>query len=75
MVHNGMQFPDVDGETSTVETGRDGLWNITKETGITVWGVTTEEVERLVKLPALLAAAEAGSVGRKRVRRSSIPHA
>ena len=57
MVYDGMQFTCVDGETSTVQTGRDGLWNIVKESGIKTWGVTSEEVERLVKLRVLLAAA------------------
>ena len=57
MVYDGMQFTCVDGETSTVQTGRDGLWNIVKESGIKTWGVTSEEVERLVKLRVLLVAA------------------
>ena len=71
MVHDGMQFPDVYGETCTVQTGRkseaDGqLWNITKENGVTTWGSTTEEVERLEKLPALLAAADAAREAKKK---------
>ena len=66
MVYDGMQFTCVDGETSTVQTGRDGLWNIVKESGIKTWGVTTEEVERLEKLPALLAAADAAREAKKK---------
>lgn len=70
MVHDGMQFPDVYGETCTVQTGRkseaDGqLWNITKENGVTTWGVTTEEVERLERLPAFLAEVDARRGGKQ----------
>ena len=65
MVYDGMQFTCVDGETSTVQTGRDGLWNIVKESGIKTWGVTTEEVERLERLPAFLAEVDARRGGKQ----------
>ena len=50
MITNGMTFVYPDGETGTVITGRDGLWNIEKDCGVITWGMETAEVERLVAL-------------------------
>ena len=62
MITIGMTFVYPDGETGTVTAGRDSLWNIEKECGVTTWGVETAEVERLIALHDRLAAVGAVKV-------------
>lgn len=58
-IFDGLTFELLDGCIATASAGRDGLWNIISETGITTWGVDTEEVIRLKGMKAAAAKTDA----------------